>query len=50
MHKRILESYGIPTYSSPSSAMRAISRFLAYSEHYAKHNRMECPAPLKKQK
>lgn len=50
MHKRILESYGIPTYASPSSAMRAISRFLAYSMHYAKHNRMSCPSPLKKQK
>ena len=50
MHKRILESYGIPTYSSPSSAMRAISRFLAYSAHYAKHNRTGCPSPLKKSK
>ena len=29
MHKRILESYGVPSYASPSSAMRAISRFLA---------------------
>ena len=50
MHKRILESYGIPTYASPSSAMRAISRFLKYSEHYAKFNDMKCPVPLKKSK
>lgn len=50
MHKRILESYGIPTYASPSSAMRAISRFLAYSEHYAKHNKSACAVPLKKSK
>ena len=50
MHKRILESYGIPTYASPSSAMRAISRFLKYSEHYAKYNDMNCPVPLKKSK
>ena len=50
MHKRILESYGIPTYASPSSAMRAINRFHAYSMHYSKYNDMACPAPLKKQK
>jgi acetyl coenzyme A synthetase (ADP forming)-like protein len=50
MHKRILESYGIPTYASPSSAMRSISRFLKYSEHYSKYNDMECPVPLKKSK
>jgi acetyl coenzyme A synthetase (ADP forming)-like protein len=31
MHKRILESYGVPTYSSPSSAMRAIAKFEAYA-------------------
>ncbi len=50
MHKRILESYGIPTYSSPSSAMRAIAKFIGYSEHYAKFNSMPCPMPLKKTK
>ena len=47
MHKRILESYGIPTYASPSSAMRAISRFIKYSEHYSKYNQMSCPTPIK---
>ncbi len=47
MHKRILESYGIPTYPSPSSAMRAISRFISYSAHYSKYNGMSCPAPIK---
>ena len=50
MHKRILESYGVPTYASPSSAMRAVSRFLAYANHYAKYNDMGCPVPLKKSK
>lgn len=47
MHKRILESYGIPTYSSPSSAMRAIAKFIAYASYYSKHNKMSCPTPLK---
>ena len=47
MHKRILESYGIPAYASPSSAMRAVSRFIKYAEHYSKYNNMSCPAPIK---
>ncbi len=47
MHKRILESYGIPTYASPSSAMRAIAKFVTYAEHYSKYNRMGCPTPIK---
>jgi acetyltransferase len=47
MHKRILESYGVPTYASPSSAMRAISRFISYSEYYSKYNKMNCPVPIK---
>jgi len=50
MHKRILESYGVPTYASPSSAMRAIAKFINYAEHYSKFNKMGCPAPLKKTK
>ncbi|MFA6328419.1 MAG: CoA-binding protein [Candidatus Micrarchaeia archaeon] len=33
MHKRIMESYGVPTYASPSSAMRAVARFMEYAEH-----------------
>ena len=49
MHKRILESYGIPTYASPSSAMRAINRFYAYSVHYAKYTKA-IAAPIKKSK
>jgi len=32
MHKRIMESYGVPTYSSPSSAMRAIAKFVEYAK------------------
>jgi len=33
MHKRIMESYGVPTYASPSSAMRAIAKFAEYAAH-----------------
>jgi acetyl coenzyme A synthetase (ADP forming)-like protein len=33
MHKRIMESYGVPTYASPSSAMRSIARFVEYAAH-----------------
>lgn len=47
MHKRILESYGVPSYPSPSSAMRSISRFIKYSEHYSKYNGTACPTPIK---
>ncbi|MCX8196793.1 MAG: CoA-binding protein [Candidatus Micrarchaeota archaeon] len=50
MHKRILESYGVPTYSSPSSAMKAIARFLSYANHYSKYNEMVCPHLIKKSK
>lgn len=35
MHKRILESYGVPTYASPSSAMRAIAEFIKYAHYRA---------------
>jgi acetyl coenzyme A synthetase (ADP forming)-like protein len=31
MHQRILESYGVPTYDSPSSAMRSIARIVEYA-------------------
>ena len=33
MHQRILESYGVPTYDSPSSAMRSIARIVEYAQH-----------------
>lgn len=33
MHKRIMESYGVPTYPSPSSAMRAIAKFVEYAKY-----------------
>jgi len=39
MHRRILESYGIPTYPSPSSAMRSISRFITYSLYCSKFSK-----------
>ncbi len=29
-HRRIMDSYGIPTYSSPYEAMRAVSKFVEY--------------------
>ncbi len=32
MHRRILDSYGVPTYSSPSSAMRAVKKFIEYGK------------------
>ncbi|MCX8175159.1 MAG: CoA-binding protein [Candidatus Micrarchaeota archaeon] len=50
MHKRILESYGVPSYSSPSSAMRALARFISYAEHYSRYNKVPCDAPIKKSK
>ena len=33
LHRRILDGYGIPTYPSPSSALRAVSRFLQYAKY-----------------
>lgn len=33
LHRRILDGYGIPTYPSPTSAMRAVSRFLQYAKY-----------------
>ncbi|MBM3229477.1 CoA-binding protein [Candidatus Parvarchaeota archaeon] len=42
MHRRILESYGIPTYSSPSSGVKALSKFLQYCDHYKKFNKTAC--------
>ncbi len=50
MHKRILDSYGVPTYASPSSAMRAIARFVSYASHYSKFNKTTCVVPLKNPK
>jgi len=50
MHKRILESYGIPTYASPSSALRAAAKFVAYAEYYSKHNDTTCPKKIKTMK
>lgn len=32
MHKRIMESYGIPAYATPSDAMRAIAKFAEYAK------------------
>ena len=41
MHKRIMESYGVPTYASPSSAMRSIARFVEYARHKAENEKKE---------
>lgn len=38
MHRRILDSYGIPTYQSPSSAVKSLRKLLDYSEHYSKYH------------
>ena len=38
LHRRILDGYGIPTYPSPSSAMRAVSRFLQYSQFRCRYH------------
>jgi len=39
MHKRIMESYGVPTYDSPSSAMRSIARIVEYAKHKAENGK-----------
>jgi len=39
MHQRILESYGVPTYDSPSSAMRSIARIVEYAQHKAENGK-----------
>jgi acetyl coenzyme A synthetase (ADP forming)-like protein len=41
LHRRILDSYGIPTYPSPSSAMRAISKFLQYAKYRCRYKSNE---------
>ncbi|MEW6329069.1 MAG: CoA-binding protein [Candidatus Micrarchaeota archaeon] len=39
MHRRILDSYGVPTYASPSSAMRAVKKFIEYGKFRGKRGR-----------
>ncbi len=41
LHRRILDGYGIPTYPSPSSAMRAVSRFLHYADYRGRFHASE---------
>lgn len=41
LHRRILDGYGIPTYPSPSSAMRAVSRFLQYANYRCRFHSSE---------
>jgi acetyltransferase len=36
LHRRILDSYGVPTYPSPSSAIRALAKFLEFSKKHPK--------------
>jgi acyl-CoA synthetase (NDP forming) len=46
MHQRILESYGVPPYDSPSSAMRPIARIVGDSPHRSESTGFSerCPA------
>ncbi len=37
LHRRILDSYGIPTFASPSSAVRALARYLDYAKRTKKN-------------
>ncbi|VVB57063.1 Acetate--CoA ligase [ADP-forming] II subunit alpha [uncultured archaeon] len=41
LHRRILDGYGIPTYPSPSSALRAVSRFLQYQNYRCRYHPSE---------
>lgn len=45
MHRRILDSYGIPTYPSPSSAVRSLKKLIDYSEYFSKFHELECAMP-----
>ena len=36
VYRKILESRGVPTYTSPHSAVKAFRRFVEYSERYKK--------------
>jgi acetyl coenzyme A synthetase (ADP forming)-like protein len=38
MHRRILDSYDVPTYPSPSRAVKALKKFVAYSSYYGEHH------------
>ncbi len=38
MHRRILDSYGVPTYPSPSSAVRSLRMLVEYSQHYSRYH------------
>lgn len=43
LHRRILDGYGVPTYSSPTSAVHALAHFLHYNRfwcRYHPHERM----------
>ena len=42
--RRILDSYGVPTYNSPLAAVRALANFTKYAEHFEK----VCFLPIKK--
>ncbi|MFH1095729.1 MAG: CoA-binding protein [Candidatus Micrarchaeota archaeon] len=49
LHRRILDGYGIPTYPSPSSAMRAVSRFLQYENYRCRFHAGEPDCGLKQE-
>ncbi len=45
MHRRILDSNGIPTYQSPSSAVRSLKKLIEYSEYYSAFHEIGCAMP-----
>lgn len=45
MHRRILDSYGIPTYQSPSSAVRSLKKLIEYSDYYSAFHDIGCAMP-----
>ncbi len=47
MHRRILDSYGVPTYPSPSSAMASLKKFIDYSNYYGQFHQLACMLPQK---
>jgi len=49
LHRRILDGYGIPTYPSPSSAMRAVAKFLQYADYRCRFHADEKNCGLKRE-
>ncbi|MDE1797835.1 MAG: CoA-binding protein, partial [Candidatus Micrarchaeota archaeon] len=41
MHRRILDSSGVPTYSSPDTAVKALAHFLHYNNYWCRYHPKE---------